>query len=410
MTLTAFQKQSADLARGCAVALAVSLPFSTALDNVLLGLVLLCWLAGGNHRAYWERLRHHPVAWTVAGFIALLALGLTYGERAPGDGMHYFGKYADLLFAVVFLSLFHDAEWRRRALLAFAGSLVLLLALSYSIRFGVIPPNHWIAGTPANPVVFKQWITHGILMAFGAYLFTLFGLQASQPGRRAVWYGLALLALGNVLFMIQGRTGYVVLALLALYLGYVWRGLAGLAIAALCTSAVIAIAFILPGALHDRTELAVREFQQTQPGVATQTSVGRRIEFYRNSLAIIRDHPLLGVGTGGFPYAYEKQVAGTAMAPTRNPHNEYLHLTLQLGIVGLMALFVLFWVPWQTAPRLPTWHEQHLARGLVLTIAAGCLFNSLLIDHAERLLFAWGLGVLFAGLQSPSTPLPSDRT
>jgi uncharacterized membrane protein YccC len=39
-----------------------------------------------------------------------------------------------------------------------------------------------------------------------------------------------------------------------------------------------------------------------------------------------------------------------------------------------------------------------LARGLVLTIAVGCLFNSLLLDHTEGLFFAWGLGVLFGGL------------
>jgi len=410
VTFPEFQKQSADFARACAVALAASLPFSTALDNVLLGFILIGWLTAGDYRAQWERLRRHPVARAAVAFVALLALGLAYGERAPGDSMHYFGKYIDLLFAVILLALFDDARWRRRALLAFAGSLALLLALSYLIRYGAIPPNRWIAGTPGNPVVFKLWITHGILMAFGAYLFALRGLQAPQPGRRAIWYGLALLAAGNVLFMIQGRTGYVVLITLALYLGYAWRRFAGLAIAALCTATVIAVVFSLPGALHDRTELAIKEFRQAQSGGAARTSVGERFQFYRNSIAIIRDHPLLGVGTGGFPYAYQKQTAGTALMPTRNPHNEYLHILVQLGVVGLIALLALFWVPWRVAARLPTIYEQHLARGLILTIAAGCVFNSLLIDHTERLLFAWGLGILFAGLQSSNPSPPSDHT
>jgi len=44
--------------------------------------------------------------------------------------------------------------------------------------------------------------------------------------------------------------------------------------------------------------------------------------------------------------------------------------------------------------------EAHLARGLVLMIAAGCLFNSLLLDHTEGLLYAWLTGLLFAGLKS----------
>jgi hypothetical protein len=36
----------------------------------------------------------------------------------------------------------------------------------------------------------------------------------------------------------------------------------------------------------------------------------------------------------------------------------------------------------------------------MLTIAVGCLFNSLLLDHTEGLLYAWLTGLLFAGLQS----------
>ena len=39
-----------------------------------------------------------------------------------------------------------------------------------------------------------------------------------------------------------------------------------------------------------------------------------------------------------------------------------------------------------------------LARGLLITIAVGCLLNSLLMDHVEGLFFAWATGLLFAGL------------
>jgi hypothetical protein len=42
-----------------------------------------------------------------------------------------------------------------------------------------------------------------------------------------------------------------------------------------------------------------------------------------------------------------------------------------------------------------------LARGLVVAYAAGSLFNSFLLDHAERLLFAWLVGVLFSAVSAP---------
>ncbi|MGH8640359.1 MAG: hypothetical protein ACRET6_01540, partial [Burkholderiales bacterium] len=60
-----------------------------------------------------------------------------------------------------------------------------------------------------------------------------------------------------------------------------------------------------------------------------------------------------------------------------------------------------FWAHWRTAPRLGSAFEQHLARGLLLTIAVGCLFNSLLLDHTEGLFYAWLTGLLFAGLKPP---------
>jgi uncharacterized membrane protein YccC len=55
-------------------------------------------------------------------------------------------------------------------------------------------------------------------------------------------------------------------------------------------------------------------------------------------------------------------------------------------------------VAWQNATRLPTITETMLARGILITITMGCLFNSLLLDHTEGLFFAWFFGLLFAGL------------
>jgi len=399
VTLAGFHQRSEDLARAFAVALGVSIPFSVAVDGVLLALVLVCWLAADRYGERFAQLRHHPVALMALGFVALLAVGLAYGEQPRRDAFLYFGKYADLAVLGVFVTLFGDPGWRRRAILALAAALALLLVLSYLIKLGVLPPTPWARRVPViYPIVIKDSLIHGILMAFGAFLFAVLGREAPRGRARAIWFALAAAAAANVLFVVPGRTGYVVLAALALYLGYVWRRLAGLALVALAGAAVVGVGFAASSTLQGRLLETEREAREWQPDVAARTSVGYRLEFYYNTMKMIRDRPLVGAGTGGFPSAYERQVAGTGMAPAGHPHNEYLHLMAQLGIPGLVALLALFWVPWRLAPRLPVPHERVLARGLVLTIAVGCLFNSLLLDHTEGLLFAWGLGVLFGGL------------
>ena len=92
-----------------------------------------------------------------------------------------------------------------------------------------------------------------------------------------------------------------------------------------------------------------------------------------------------------------------ALPISANPHNEYLNIAIQLGVVGVLAMLYMFYCTWRLAPALPTSHERGLARGLVITFVIGCLFNSLLMDHAEGLFFAWATSVLFGGLNSPPT-------
>jgi O-antigen ligase len=106
------------------------------------------------------------------------------------------------------------------------------------------------------------------------------------------------------------------------------------------------------------------------------------------------------VGTGGFPRAYEQKIAGTGMTPARNPHNEFMHIAVQIGPLGLATLLLLFWQQWRLAPRLATRLERELARGLVVLMLVGCLYNSLLLDHTEGLLYAWLTGLLCGGLKS----------
>jgi hypothetical protein len=63
-----------------------------------------------------------------------------------------------------------------------------------------------------------------------------------------------------------------------------------------------------------------------------------------------------------------------------------------------------FCVQWRNAPRLASPLEATLARGLVLTIGIGCMFNALLVDHTEGLLYAWLTALLYAGLRPGSGP------
>jgi O-antigen ligase len=389
-------------ARYLAVALGFSMSISTAADNVLLGLLLLCWLGSGNWRWKYETIRANPVALAGLLLLAVVAAGLAWGQGPLADGWLYLKKYSDLLLVPILVTVFERPQDRQRALLAFSAGVLLTLVLSFALALGANPGWQFLTAVPGNPTVFKRHITQNLFMAFGALLFLHYARATHSGSARSVWAAASVLAAANVLFLVQGRTGYLALAgvaLLVLFERYRWKGIvAGVGLVA----ATFASAYTLSSSFHDRVTAGISEAAAWRAEVAADSPIGVRLEFYRNTAHIIREHPLLGVGTRGFAVAYDEQIQGTNMVRTRNPHNLYLLVTAQFGAIGLAALLLLFARQWRWAARLTAPGHTLLARGLVVAFMLAGLFNSLIIDHAEGLFFTWMSGLLFSGLADPA--------
>ena len=201
--------------------------------------------------------------------------------------------------------------------------------------------------------------------------------------------------------MLYGRTGYLVCGVLLVYFcaaHWRWRGVA---VAFLAGALAVGAAYVADSPMVSRSALAVDELHDWSVGRAhPESSTGQRMDYYQTTAAIIRDDPILGVGTGGFAIAYREKIRGKDVPEANNPHNQYLLTAAQLGLIGLVVLVAMFAVMWRQAGRLDP-PERMAARALVLTIAAGSLLNSFLIDHTEGMLFAWMAGVLLAAPRRP---------
>jgi len=372
---------------------------------MLAAVILLAWLLAINYSDKLAVIRTNPVAWLAIALFSFYLVGCVYSIGSHEDMLNSLGKSARLMFIPLLITVFRDAAVQRRAWSGFMGAMLLTLILSYLLWLGLLPKWEIIRGDVANPTVFKLHITHNLFMAFTAFVCAVQARYASTPLQRGIWGVLALLAAANVLFMVQGRTGYLVLLVLLVYMGVTWLRWRGFAIALATIGVLAALAYALPSShLHQRAALAYREFSASQSNVAATTSVGQRMEFYRNTLEIVRQRPLLGAGTGGFRQAYAEQVSGSERVATHNPHNEYLMVAAQIGPLGLTLLLALFAVQWRVAAQLPSVREQMLARGMVLSIMTASAVSSTLIDHAEGWFYVWMSGLMFAALKSTRLP------
>ena len=385
----------------------LAVPISTALSNVLLAATLLGGLF--HARAIWQIVKSQPVAQAAWLLLGALWLGTLYGATPWREAVGILGKYIDLAFIPVFMWMLSSEVSRRWAQRAFFAASGVILLLSYLVGLKLLPIQHWMTelASSDNPVIFHSHITQNNMMAMAIFLALLNAREAVSNRLRWAWAGFAGLALFNVLFMVLGRTGYLILFTLLGWL--VWATLArhaqrrgktwGVRQAMLIVigmMAVIVLALQLSPRLHERVSAVGSEYQAWQPNHGEGTSTGERLDFYYYTLQVIQQHPLLGVGTGGLAAAYFQQTHASVVKKTFNPHNEYLMVTAQIGIVGLALLLYLFFSLWKQAPRLTAPFAQDAARGLVLAYMVNCAFNSALLDHADGLFFAWLTALLFA--------------
>jgi O-antigen ligase len=392
---------AADLAhRGAlwmVVAIGFSIPVSTALDNLLLAGLLLLWIASGRYADKWAALRSNPFVLFPCSLFVLHLVGAIYSAADPVTILRALDKASTILLIPVLVSLAPGRHILDRALLAFMAGMLLTLSISFLLWLGTVPEGGFIKGIRADPSVFKMHITHGFLMSLAALLFALKYREAKRLGAKAFFASAAALAAINVLFMVHGRTGQLVLLALGAYLliaRFGWRGLLATAAAG---SALSATVYVLPSsALHGRVAATVSEIREWRAGKPAALR-NMRLESWSNSVQIIRESPILGVGTGGFAAAYAEQVQGTSMLAVGQPENQYLLTAVQLGAVGLTALLAMFAAQWRLATRLSTRADTDCARGLVVAMVVGSLFNSFLLDHTEALFYAWLSGLLYAG-------------
>lgn len=393
------------------VLLGFSAPISVALDNVLLAILLLGAIF--NLRAIVQIVMQNPVARVACLLFAALFAAMFYGTATSAGATGALGKYADLIFIPVFIWVLKDEAARRAARTAFLVAMGLTLLLSYLVGFKLLPIQYWMTASALidNPVVFHSYLAQNNMMALAVFL-VLLNLRESVSSRtRLIWGTFIVLAVYNVLFMMQGRTGYLILLVLiswffwATLVRYMQRrgrswGARQVGVFLMVALTIVVIAYQASPRLHDRIGLLGTEYQAWQPNHGKETSTGQRLDFYYNSLKIVQNHTLLGVGTGGFPAAFSKQVQGTDALPTVNPHNEFLLITMQAGLGGLSLLLYLFYTHWRCAAQLDSSLEQDGARGLLLMYVINCSFNSALYDHVDGLLFAYMTATFFAGYKA----------
>jgi O-antigen ligase len=146
--------------------------------------------------------------------------------------------------------------------------------------------------------------------------------------------------------------------------------------------------------VRDRVGQAIADVRTIDQGTGGG-SLQQRIVMWRTTMRMIQDRPIFGVGTGGFLDGYHPYMpaSGWQRFETGDPHNQYLKILGEQGIVGLAA-FLFFIYRVLTCPAAAPYRQ--LAIAAMLAWCATSLANSHFSTFIEgRLMYFW-LGAMLA--------------
>ena len=364
-------------------------PLSTSLLGLFSILALAAWLLSGGFLDLPRQFRANPSSLVALLLFSLMAAALTYSPVEPAEGFATLRKYRELLLMpVVFSLLSLGSVPRQRAQFSFLAGCIVLMVISYLGYFQIFDTGRY-----GYSIVFH--ITHSFFMAvLGFWAMHKASAMSWKSFKRYAWLAVCSAAVINLFYIAPGRTGMFVFCCLTLLYLYQRLNLIKWVMAIVVFLALLIGAYQTSDNFSVRVNEAISEIAEYEPG-KSRTSIGQRFDWWKVSLRLVREKPFFGHGAGSFETAHDRAIKSSRITPTDNPHNEYLFIASQFGLVGLSLFLLMFGLQLQEAKGISR-RDRQLLHGVLLAILAGSLMNSLLFDSQQGHFYLFMSGALLA--------------
>lgn len=348
----------------------VALPLSSTAKSILIVASIGLIVFSPVYRGDLLRVMFQP--WCQAAlllfFVALIACA--WGPATVHEKCIEVEKYSKLLYLPILTVGFRDVKARYLALHGFLLAMLVTFFASVLMHVGVYTVNDMEAGG-----IFRNHIMTGYMMAFAAYLSSLLFLQ--NRGRARIPYALlTLLFCYHVLFINNGRTGYVVFLLLMVLLMLQFFSWRQALLSIVSGGALMVVIFYHSPVMQEAIHQAANDYQLYTKN-EKDTAIGYRLQFHDYAYGLFKRHPFFGNGAASFGHLYHEENPIPTRGPILlEPHSQYWLVASEYGLLGCFALLFffgsLFFSSWQLKTLRP------IALAVLLPFIAGNLSDSLL--------------------------------
>jgi len=270
---------------------------------------------------------------------------------------------------------------------------------SYLVWFEIVPP--FMKASVANPTPFMSHVSYNPILAFAIYL-VLHEIFFKKKLTNLVFsfYSFFAISMTINMFITGGRAGqvafFVMLSILIFQI-FDKQRVKSLLVILIMIPSIFITAYQISDLFKSRIDLAITQSISYSANTTVHTSVGLRLNYAKNSFEVIKQNPIIGIGTGDFPSEYKKinQINTPHLPNTTNPHNMYVLITMQLGLIGLVSMLSIFYYQ----IKLSFYASSKFIKDVGITIPLVFLVimwsDSYLLGHYTTLVFVFFSSFLY---------------
>jgi O-antigen ligase len=326
------------------------LPLTVLGNNIFIWATVIIWLFSGDYQNKLYEIKNNKVAIASISFFSIHIIAMLWTENL-GWGFEMTRKMLPFLFVLPIFLTIAQKQNINYYLYSFLIAIAISEFFSYLIWFELIDP--FGNATLSNPTPIMGHISYNPFLAFAIYivLHQLLFVRTLSKILRTILTFFVITMIFNM-FITAGRAGQVMFFASIIIITFQFFKKSQL------KATIISLLLILIIGLggYNFSSLFKNRIQQVSYDLALfttnpNTSIGHRVVFASNTLELIKSSPIIGVGTGDFPAEYKKinQIRTPSVKSTVQPHNMYLYIQAQLGILGLIAFFWIFYAQFKIA-------------------------------------------------------------
>ena len=327
------------------ILLGVFIPTSIAITNLIIGFLALCWILERNFITKFNVIKSSKWMLAIFALIGFYGLGMFWGDQHLNADWQ-FQRLALLLIFPILMTMNLNQETIKRAVFAFLGTAFISALAAVAINNNIILPlSEYLSFIDPSwrNSAFITYNYHNVILALATTL-SLYVLVEKKS--KYTYLLLLFIAVYSIsIFTERGRAGQVIfnLSLVFYIIYYNRRNLLRL-------FTLLVLLFSFQFVIYSSTNVYKDRFDAVS-NIIQNNGVRRvgniqdiRYIFVRESLNRIVEKPILGYGTGSFgTIFYEEVNSGHIFDRHTTPHNQYLYVWFELGIVGLVLLLLIFY-------------------------------------------------------------------